>query len=133
MKRWMGAAAAVLVLAACERFQAPPEEVVAQRATARWQAMIDKDVEKAYGFISPGVRSTTPMNVFQGQVYSRAIDRRGAEIVSVKCEPQVCDVKVKLTYVYYGSVAAMAGQESHSILDERWILSDGAWWYVPTR
>ena len=133
MMRWLSVAAAVLALAACERFQAPPEEVVAERAAARWQAMIDKDVEKAYGFISPGLRSTTPMNVFQGQVYTRTMERKRAEVLSVACEPDVCTAKVKLTYIYRGAMAAMAGQESHSILDERWIRSDGAWWYVPSR
>ena len=133
MLRWMTVAAAVALLAACSRFEASPEERVAERAAARWDAMIARDAERAYGFISPGMRSTIPLHVFEGQVNSRAIIRKKADVASVSCEAEVCTVKVDLTYVYMGGMTALVGQETESSLTERWIATEGDWWYVPKK
>ena len=49
--------AGVVLLTACASFKPKtPEEIVKERATARWQAMIPRDFAKAYTFLAPSYR-----------------------------------------------------------------------------
>ena len=38
------------------------QAAVTERAKARWQAVIDGDVEKAYGYLSPGSKAVTSLS-----------------------------------------------------------------------
>ena len=62
---------------------------------------------------------------------NRVLEWTGGKVNSVACEETICRVKIDLTYLYQGYVEAMQGQESTSVVDENWVLSEGEWWYVP--
>jgi hypothetical protein len=110
--------------------QPTKEQLVSQRALERWQALIAMDWEKAYEYFSQGSRELKSLAVFKNHMQSAPMLRKGAAMKNVKCEGDVCDVSIELTYIYMGSMDAMRGQETTSILKEKWLFLDDNWWYV---
>jgi hypothetical protein len=100
------------------------EKVVAERASARWQALIKRDYEGAYAFLSPASREVTSLSKFQGQI--QAIQYRAVAVEKVECAAEVCKVMLKLTYDY--PPAKIRGVVTP--LDENWIIDRGQAWYV---
>lgn len=99
-----------------------PEEIVQERAQARWDALLAGDIEQAYTFTSPAYRSSTTLNRFQARLGS-SIRRTKADVSKVECEPDRCDVVVMVTYV-----VPQLNTENTRPLNETWILSDDDWW-----
>lgn len=121
-----GAATALLALAACAATTpAPPEQLVAQRAAARWQALIAGDFEKAYGFTTPSYRALTPFERYRAGI-GGAVTWLGAEVVRVECETEKCTAVIKiearpmLATPYKGTITTG--------VDETWLLEQGQWW-----
>ena len=107
------------------------EQLLARRAEDRWQALIAWDMEKAYGYLSPGTRQTLPLSVYAKKKTMAPLQYKGAVVKSTQCEDQVCALKLELNYIYQGSVSAMQGQEMTSTITEKWIAADDNWFYVP--
>lgn len=124
---WTLTATLLLTLAACgpdpsvvdERTS---EEIVQERAQARWNALIEGDLEQAYAFTSPAYRSSTTLNRFQARLGS-SIRRTEAVVSEVECEPDRCDVVVMVTYT-----APQLNTENTRPLSETWVRSDDEWW-----
>ena len=110
--------------------QSTKEQMVSKRVLARWDALIAMDWEKAYDFYSPGSRELKSLAVFMTHMQNAPMVRKRAEIKSVTCEEDLCEVSVVLTYVYMGSMEAMRGQQTTSVLKEKWLLSENSWWFV---
>jgi hypothetical protein len=108
-----------------------PERAVEERVLARWKALIEGDYRAAHKFISPGMRSLTPFEYYRATLEGGALQWKAVDITSVECEDGRCTVDLKRTDVYVGMIQAMVGQETVSDLSERWIESDGKWWFVP--
>ncbi len=109
------------------------EEIVGQRAKQRWDVLIKGDTEAAYGFLSPGSRSMTPLDVYERRLRNRIAKWESANVKSVQCEEDRCKVGIEVTYLYMGGNSAFRGQTDQSGFVETWIQSDGGWWYVPQR
>jgi hypothetical protein len=103
---------------------AAKEKVVAERANARWQALIERDYGKAYAFLSPASRETTSLSKFQEQI--RAIEYRAVTVEKVECAAEVCKVMLKLTYDF--PTAKIRGVVTP--MDENWIIDQGQAWFV---
>jgi hypothetical protein len=122
----MVAVLAVLT-AACATLgpDSPNEEkvkVVTQRAAARWKAIIAKDFDAAYEYLSPASRATLTPAGFR-TIASR-LGYREAVVKEVTCEAQACRVKLQITY----DVRQMSGV--HTPLEESWVIDKGQAWYV---
>ena len=100
------------------------ESAVAERAKARWQALINRNYQEAYGFFSPASRSTTPLPAFQAKI--GPIEYRSVNIDKVECVVEVCTVKLTLTYDYPPAKA----KSVVTLLDENWIIDQGQAWFV---
>lgn len=100
------------------------EKVVAERANARWQALIERDYAKAYTFFSPASRETTPLARYREQI--QAIEYRAVKIDKVECVEAVCKVKLTLTYDFPPAKA----RGVVTPLDEDWIIDKGQAWFV---
>jgi hypothetical protein len=117
-------------VAACATLRAdsPAEEkvkVVTERANARWQAIIRKDFDAAYEYLSPTSRQTVTRAGFKA-IASR-LQYKGVEIKEVACEAATCKVKLELTY----DVPMRAQvQGVRTPLDESWVIDNGQAWYV---
>jgi len=100
------------------------EAAVAERAKARWQALIKKDYDGAYSYFSPASRETTTLAKFQTRIAN--IEYRAVSIDKVECVAEVCNVKLTLTYDF--PQAKTTGVVTP--LDESWIIDQGQAWFV---
>ena len=98
------------------------QTVVAERAEARWQALIKGDLDTAYTFLSPGSKATTSLAVYKSKIKPGIWRRAKADKVS--CEGEICSVTIQITF----DTPKAKGIETQ--LAERWIIEDGAAWYV---
>lgn len=138
--RFALAALAALALAACQAGggarsvaagrHAPPEV----RAIERWKLLIAGDTAAAYEYLSPGVRSTKPQNVYAAEMSARPIRWESVELHEQEpvCETEdACIVKVLVTYSMDVPLPNVGRVMSPSVQEEKWIALDGVWYHVP--
>ena len=100
------------------------EAVVAERAKARWQLLINRDYEGAYAYFSPSSREATTLARFEAAI--RAIEYRAVAIEKVECVAEACKVTLRLTYDFPPAKAMGVV----TLLDESWIIDRGQAWFV---
>jgi hypothetical protein len=125
--RYLVIAALALSAGACATLSAdsPDEEkvrVVRERANARWQAVISKDFDAAYEYLSPASRATVTRAGFK--TLASRLQYRAAKVQSVACEAQICKVKLEITY----DTPMMKGVDTP--LNESWVIEKGQVWFV---
>ena len=132
LARIAGLLAAAALLAACsppaEDDSRSPEEIVAERAQAWWQAHIDKDFGAAWELATPGFREATRREIF---IDSRSIGNfrfLEADVVQVECEEQLCEATVDVYYQPVGAPGALAKMKTKTTNREKWLKIDGQWW-----
>lgn len=126
---WVGALA-VAALAGCGSVgglkpDSPNEAKVAQvteLAEARWKALIARDVDKAYGYLSPASREVVTLAQYKAS--TRPAGYRAVRVDKVSCEGEVCKVSVELTYDH----RMMKGIVTP--VQESWVLDKGRYWLV---
>jgi len=97
-------------------------EVVAQRAQARWDRLIARDLAGAYEYLSPASRATTPLDVYKAK--HKVGMYRSVKVDDVNCEAEACVVKLSLTYDFKRTKGITTP------LTEKWIISQGQAWFV---
>lgn len=95
---------------------------VTERVNARWAALIKGDMDTAYSFFSPATRKLLTIGTYRQQ--ARGSGFRKAEIKSVTCQAETCQVAVEVTLDH----RLMPGLLS--TVDETWVLEDGQYWYT---
>jgi hypothetical protein len=100
---------------------AKAEDVVATRSKARWQALIDGDVAKAYTYLSPGSREVYTLEAYRNSI--RPGFWKSIDVETVECTGEICVVSTSLTYLYNGTTIKTPAKES-------WIREKGVWWYM---
>jgi hypothetical protein len=137
--RYLAVAVLAVLSAACATLtpDSPTEEkvkLVTERSAARWQAVIDGDFAKAYGYLSPTSRATVTAAGFR-TIASR-LDYRAVKVTGATCEGSTCRVGLILTYnakVALGAAVTKDGTVSRSVntpLSEVWTIDQGQIWYV---
>jgi len=121
------------LLAACAATPAARDKLIEERAQARWDALLARDYEAAYGYLSPGYRSTTSVTDFEISVRARRVQYISAEYRSHSCEEAVCTVQIMVGYRVVRPVVGVPEWKSTSLVEERWINSDGGWWFLPEK
>jgi hypothetical protein len=99
-----------------------PEVLVAESAKARWHALIDRDLERAYGFLSPASRQAISLDAYRAK--TKAGMWREANVKSVVCEDTSCKVTIAIVYDH----RMMKGVRTD--VQESWLIEDGKVWYV---
>jgi len=97
-------------------------KAVEERASARWKAIIDKNFEAAYGYLSPASRATVTQLGFKAA--ASRLQYRNAKVKEVACAESLCSAKIELTY----DTKMMKGV--HTPIEESWIIDRGQAWYV---
>jgi hypothetical protein len=97
-------------------------KAVAERAEARWQRLIARDLAGAYEYMSPASRATMPLDLYKAK--HKVGMYRSVKVDDVNCEADVCTVKLSLTYDYKRFKGVTTP------LTERWIISQGQAWFV---
>lgn len=104
-----------------------PEQEVAERAETRWQHLIKGDFTGAYGYLMPSFRALVSEQSYR-QRFGSAGAWTNAIIHQVKCEPNACDVRVRVTTQVRVPQFARHIPEVNAYLDERWVREGGQWW-----
>lgn len=136
-RKWFAIVLATAILAGCAATPAPlvsqevlsksspPElkrKVIADRAEARWQALIGSDLDRAYTFMSPASRDSTSLDAYKAKIKPGMW--RDAKVDAVDCDGEACTVKLMITYDH----PMMKGVKTP--LSESWIIDQGKAWYV---
>ena len=133
LRRFSILALCLPLLAACASTPAARDKLIEQRAQARWDALLARDYETAYSYLSPGYRSTTSVTDFEIGVRARRVQYISAEYRSHSCEEAVCTVQIMVGYRVVRPVVGLPEWKSTSLVEERWINSDGGWWFLPEK
>ena len=96
--------------------------MVADRVNARWAALIKGDLDAAYKFLSPASREVVSLAEFKAR--PRGSGFREVKVDGMECEPDVCKVRLLLTYDH----RLMKGITTP--LSESWVIDQGQFWYV---
>ena len=98
------------------------QAVVAERAAARWQAMIKGDYEKAYGYMSATSRQATSLDRFRSR--TRSVVYRDAKVRNVVCDADACKADVFVSFDHVRLKGA------GNAMEETWVIEQGQAWYV---
>lgn len=115
-----------LVLGACSTFDSrTPEEVVADRAQKRVDALMAGDYEGAYQYTTPSYRTTEGVGRY-GTRWAGVGMWLSANVTKVQCSGTEridrCKVFVEVLY------KAMRYEPMTTSLSEDWLLIDGGWY-----
>jgi len=112
---------AVAVTACASVQQRPPEQVVRDRAQARWDALVKGDTKTAYEYLSPGYRSFTTL-----EQYGKSVNKnfwKSVVVHDVVCAADSCEVHGTMDYEVFG-------KRTTSPYKEKWIREGSNWWFV---
>ena len=124
LKQHVAAAVLAAFTAACATSPPPKpaEEIVKERAQARWNALVQGDVKTAYDFFSPGSRSTTSLADFAGGI--RIGFWKAVTVEKVECSSaDRCDAHSNIEYDYRGTRIKTPHREV-------WVKDGSQWWYL---
>lgn len=125
--RALSVVAAAALLGACATMGGKPEDVVAQRAQAYWDARIKGDTTAAYALLSPGYRKLHTQTDFSKEYASTSAVE--AQVKKVQCTEDKCTVSTRLvvTPVLPGMMAMQKPVRIENYTDSIWLLEDGKW------
>jgi len=107
----------------------PPEEQVADRALERRQALMDRDFDRAYQLLTPGYRANYSSAAY-AERFGGAVKWTDAEVKGIQCpEPDVCNASVLISYIV--NIPKFPERKGQRPIEEKWIRTDGSWWYLP--
>lgn len=118
----LGMVLLAVAIGGCAVTPSTPEEVVRQRAQARWDAMVKSDFNAAYGYLSPGSRSVITASDYAASLKSGFW--KSAVVDKVECRSaQSCEVSATIEYDFMG-------RRTKTPLQESWIREGSEWWYL---
>lgn len=98
------------------------EEVVKERAQARWDALVKGDAKAAYALLSPGSRAVLTPESYATSI--RVGFWKSALVDRVVCAAQqTCEAHVTIEYQFQA-------QRIKTPLRETWIREGTDWWYL---
>ena len=98
--------------------------LAAERAGARWQALMKGDYPAAYEFMSEASRKMVSLDQFRARTLGRGVVWRDATIRGATCDAEVCKVELFVTYDH-PKIKGMGFP-----VTETWVIERGSVWYV---
>jgi hypothetical protein len=120
----------LMLLSACATTPSP-DEIVKEKAEARWEALLSRDYASAYSFYSPGYRSTTSVTDFEIEIRLRRVRWTTAEYLKHDCEENTCSVSFRMAYRVGSPVPGVNAWEGYDKITDQWVKTGGEWWYLP--
>lgn len=107
-------------------------DILSTRAVERWNLLIAGKAEKAYDYLSPGYRATKARKDYAEEMNNRPVHWKSAKFESKECQQDTCTVAV---YVQFAVRIRAGAPETSSgdLVQEKWVNTDGKWYYVPTK
>ena len=97
------------------------QDIVRERAQARWNALVQGDVKTAYEFFSPGSRATVTLADFASGI--RIGFWKAVVVEQVECAAESCEVNSTIEYDHRG----MRIKTPHR---ETWVREGSNWWFL---
>jgi hypothetical protein len=121
--RFLATCGVVILMSGCATTSPKKaEELVSQRAQARWDALVKSNLKEAYAFLSPGSRAALSFEAYKASI--REGFWKSAQVNRVECASQeACEVHMTIEYEY-------RAQRIKTPLRETWIREGSDWWYV---
>jgi hypothetical protein len=120
-----------LLLGACASTGTVKKHAVDERAQLRWDSLLKGDFDTAYSLYSPGYRSANSRVDFEISQRTRKVAVLDAKVENSECSAEACTVNVTVKYRVASPVPGVTKWESDSKLQERWVKTEGKWWFVP--
>jgi len=121
----------ILLLAACASTGDARKNPVEEIAQQRWDALLAADFDTAYSLYSPGYRSANSRVDFEISQRTRKVGILAAQVIGSDCAGDACTVSTVVQYRVGSAVPGVSKWESNSQLEERWVRTEGKWWFVP--
>ncbi|GHT86030.1 hypothetical protein AGMMS49543_18450 [Betaproteobacteria bacterium] len=129
--RVLAAAGLVASLGACSGLSElgkTPEEIVALRSQARWDAIFANNWETAYSYATPAYRERVDLKAYRA-LHGSDVDRKGARVAKVNCESaEACVATVTISFTMPQLPKRTTPLETS--FDERWLLGEDGRWYL---
>lgn len=131
IRRWLRLAALGLVAAfaaGCASIGAgyhAAEEIVLERAQARWNALVERDWNAAYPYTTPAYRAIVPLKRY-GNQFTGPLQWESAKVHSATCEEARCTVRVEISFRML--LPGHTDRLSSTFVDEVWVLEEGSWY-----
>jgi hypothetical protein len=109
------------------------EETIEKRATARWAAILGDELEEAYGFLTPGYRSSVSSKQYQRALLLQKVQWTDARYIESACVETSCKLKISLDYTIYGAVPGVSSFDGTQQIEESWVKVKGKWYFVPNK
>jgi hypothetical protein len=123
-------ACSLFLLSACAT-TANTETLIEERAMARWNAIFIDDLTAAYGYLSPGYRSSVSLSQYQRKIITQRVAWTGADYIESDCTEITCNVQINLEYALYGVIPGVKKFDGSQKITESWIKVSGKWYLVP--
>ena len=121
-----------MFLAGCqEAEQRPAEEVVQERAQARWDQLIDQQYAKAWEYFAPGYRETSPVEQYIASMSAVPSAGRWPMCCRPTARRPVARCDRGATYSLPRASAGLDTVKPTRPVSETWIFSRGQWWFTP--
>lgn len=104
---------------------------VEERATRRWQLLIDGKADQAYDYLSPGYKQTRGREEYAELMRSRPVKWVGVAYQDQDCDGEVCKVRLMISYSLDMPVQMVGRVESVDFVTENWLWIDDGWYYLP--
>ena len=106
---------------------------IADRAQDRWEALLAGDFETAWGYYSPGFRSTTSIDELAFLMRSRRVRWTSAQYQEHSCLENSCTVIFDMGFTVERPVPGLDQWNGSDIVEEKWVKTDGQWWFLPKK
>lgn len=109
-------------------------ESVEQRAVQRWENLIAGKAREAYEYLTPGYRAVKDKEAYAYEMAARPVKWTAVKFLEKACaEPNVCSVRLEITFKVRIHAAMMGEVESVSIQNENWIKVRDVWHHLPEK
>ena len=122
-----------IFLTACATSPESAGDTIGKRAQDRWDALLAGDYETAYSFYSPGFRSTRSVVDFTIGIRSRRVRWTSAEYMEHSCLENSCTVIFNVGFTVNKPVPGMKKFDGSNTVEEKWVKTEGQWWYLPKK
>ena len=127
---WLAGLVVALSISACAGSTARGQSIE-QRAQARWDALLGKDFEQAYSYLSPGFRSSQSLGDYEMAFRLRRVRYDSAVYMDKQCETDACTVRLNMGYTLTAPLRGVKIWKSKAVINEKWVRIKGRWWFLP--
>lgn len=100
-----------------------------ERAVARWEALIERNWEKAYSFETPGYKKAYKLSKFKKQ-FGFMLSWKSAKHLTTQLNKEKTIATVKLEIISLFEPDGGGDMLIPNVISEKWLLKDRQWWHI---